>query len=75
MINLNVARDFSRYQQRLLENPDAVGYCLPSGVPSSVMHIVQYHNTGKEIFGAIFVAPGNDPCRDFRAYLPKVELN
>jgi hypothetical protein len=74
MINLNVARDFHLYRQRLAENPDAKSYWFSSG-PRGATHLVQYHNTGTEIFGAVFAQPGNDPCRDFRAYLPKIELN
>ena len=72
MINLNVARDFHLYQNRLAENPDAVSYFFR--LPESPQ-MIQYHNTGREIFGAVFALPANNPCRDFRAYLPKVELN
>jgi hypothetical protein len=73
MINLDVGRQFYLYQRRLTETPNRVDYFLD--LPNSP-HLYQYHSDGKRTFGAVFNKGGDfNPCRDFRAYLPKVELN
>lgn len=75
MININLERDYRLYRQRLTENPRAVSYCFAAGTRGAETYEVRYHNTGREIFGAVFAAPALDPRWDFRAYLPKVDRN
>lgn len=73
MINLDVARQFHLYQQRLARTAQHVDYFFD--LPNSP-YLYQYHNDGKGVFGAVFKRDRNfNPCRDFRAYLPKVACN
>lgn len=67
MIRRDACREFALYQARLTKDPPVISYYF--NLPDSP-HIYQYHNTGKELFAAIF-----DKCNSFRAYIPKVELN
>lgn len=65
MIRRDICREFALYQRRLAQNPEVISYYF--NLPPL---LYQYHNTGSELFGAIY-----DQCRNFRAYLPKIEPN
>lgn len=66
MINLNICREFYLYQKRLAQR-ETLSYFVD--IPCSP-YMMQYHNDGREIFGALY-----DKRKNFQQYIPKVDPN
>lgn len=73
MISLEREREMHLLQQRVCQNPDALGYYM--ALPGEPSYVFQFYNTGKELFGAIYAQPATDMRRDFRKYLAKIDRN